>query len=58
MWTHCMWTGAPCCAAEFNDMTIGIGPIKPWCLHSEWAFNGVHDDPTPQFKEPMNEIWG
>ncbi|KAF5829110.1 NADH:ubiquinone oxidoreductase 22 kDa subunit [Dunaliella salina] len=43
---------------EFNNMTIGIGPVKPWVLHSEWAFNGVHDDPTPQFKEPTTEIWG
>lgn len=39
-------------------MTVGIGPIKPWILHTHWAFNGVHDDPTPQFERTTVEIHG
>ncbi len=39
-------------------MTVGIGPIKPWILHSDWAFNGVHDIKDKQFDKPTVEIWG
>ncbi|GFH21985.1 NADH:ubiquinone oxidoreductase 22 kDa subunit, partial [Haematococcus lacustris] len=39
-----------------NKMTIGFGAIKPWILHTEWAFSGLHDDPTTQFEERTVEI--
>jgi hypothetical protein len=39
-----------------NNMTIGIGAIKPWILHTDWGFGGVHDDPTPQFEKKTVEI--
>lgn len=41
-----------------NNMTIGIGPVKPWILHPGWAFGGVHDDPTPEFERKTVDIWG
>ncbi|KAG2436494.1 hypothetical protein HXX76_006793 [Chlamydomonas incerta] len=44
--------------AEHDGMTVGIGPIKPWILHSEWAFAGVHDSRNKQFDKPTVEIWG
>ncbi|EFJ48290.1 NADH:ubiquinone oxidoreductase 22 kDa subunit [Volvox carteri f. nagariensis] len=43
---------------ELNGMTVGIGPIKPWILHSDWAFAGVHDSKAKQFDKPTVEIWG
>ncbi len=43
---------------ELNGITVGIGPIKPWILHSEWAFAGVHDSKAKQFDKPTVEIWG
>jgi hypothetical protein len=65
------WQGMPAClplhltlklrvrtalCAEMNNMTIGIGAIKPWILHTDWGFGGVHDDPTPQFEKKTVEI--
>jgi hypothetical protein len=43
---------------ELQGMTVGIGPIKPWILHSDWAFAGVHDSKAKQFDKPTVEIWG
>lgn len=43
---------------ELNGMTVGIGPIKPWILHSVWAFAGLHDSKVKQFDKPTVEIWG
>jgi hypothetical protein len=41
-----------------NNMTLGIGPIRPWTLHTFWNFAGVHNDPTPQFSRKTVEIFG
>ncbi len=41
-----------------NNITVGIGPIKPWHLHPHWCFSGVHEDPTTQFSKQTNEIFG
>lgn len=43
---------------ELNGMTVGIGPIKPWVLHADWAFTGVHDSKAKFFDKPTVEIWG
>eukprot|EP00798_Chlamydomonas_sp_ICE-L_P024961 gene24961-10619_t len=43
---------------EWDNMTIGIGPIRPWMLHTNYAFDGVHDIKTSQFSKPFVEIFG
>lgn len=43
---------------EMNNMTVGIGPVKPWILHSNWAFGGVHDTTETQFSKPTVDIMG
>uniref|UniRef100_A0A7R9V0H6 Uncharacterized protein n=1 Tax=Chlamydomonas euryale TaxID=1486919 RepID=A0A7R9V0H6_9CHLO len=42
---------------EMNGMNIGIGPIKPWILHPERSFDGVHDSPISKFSHRTNEIF-
>jgi hypothetical protein len=41
-----------------NNMTVGIGPIRPWVLHTNWAFGGVHDTAETQFSKPTTDIFG
>lgn len=43
---------------EMNGMNVGIGPIKPWILHPERSFDGVHDSPVSKFSHRTNEIFG
>lgn len=43
---------------EMNNMTVGIGPIKPWILHDTRSFDGVHNTNTSQFSRPTEEVFG
>jgi hypothetical protein len=43
---------------EMNGMNIGIGPVKPWILHPDRSFDGVHDSHTSKFSHRTNEIFG
>eukprot|EP00195_Chlamydomonas_chlamydogama_P006445 CAMPEP_0202899966 /NCGR_PEP_ID=MMETSP1392-20130828/9354_1 /ASSEMBLY_ACC=CAM_ASM_000868 /TAXON_ID=225041 /ORGANISM="Chlamydomonas chlamydogama, Strain SAG 11-48b" /LENGTH=209 /DNA_ID=CAMNT_0049586271 /DNA_START=80 /DNA_END=709 /DNA_ORIENTATION=- len=42
---------------DMNGMNLGFGPIKPWILHTNRAFSGVHDSPISQFAKPTEEIF-
>jgi len=43
---------------EMNGMNLGFGPIKPWIIHPDRSFGGVHDSPTSKFTHRTNEIFG
>jgi hypothetical protein len=43
---------------DMNGMNVGIGPIKPWILHPDRSFDGVHDSPISKFQHRTNEIFG
>jgi len=41
-----------------QGMNIGIGPIKPWIVHPDRAFDGIHDSPASKFSHRTNDIFG
>lgn len=41
-----------------QGMNVGIGPIKPWILHPDRSFDGVHDSPITKFEHRTNDIFG
>lgn len=43
---------------EWDNMTVGLGPMRPWMLHTGWAFGGVHNSNTSQFSKTSVEIFG
>ena len=49
---------APLALACAQGMNIGIGPIKPWILHPDRSFDGLHDSPISKFTHRTNDIFG
>ncbi|KAG1657011.1 hypothetical protein FOA52_012012 [Chlamydomonas sp. UWO 241] len=43
---------------DMNGMNVGIGPIRPWILHPERQWDGLHDSTEAKFAHRTNEVFG